>query len=157
MKGLKKRRTLILVISAIIVMGILSFIVFSEQDEEEEGEGNVTVDGQVILGQNITIILDNETINVTVYLLEFTRKPDGYGKSQVSFPTKTKIKYAKDLIDLYPDIDSVSYYDESKETTIGFISAFGGIGKNFKIKKNQIYEVSVKNNVNLTLIVNNTQ
>lgn len=79
-----------------------------------------------------------------VYVFTFIRGEQG--KNEVIFPFEINVD-AKDFLDEVEEIDAIT----SVETGEGYIRAFGGIGKNFKILANKSYEVSVVDSVNYTL------
>lgn len=88
--------------------------------------------------------------NQTTYLYEF--KKDVHGKNKVLFPENMKVKTARDVLLSIPSADAISYYDEAQKKTIGYVSAFGGIGKNFQIIPGRVYEISVQDNQNWTVV-----
>lgn len=59
--------------------------------------------------------------------------------------------YVSDLILLNPDITTISYFDEQRQETIGFVKAMGGVGSNFLIIPGREYEIYASGN--LTLLV----
>ena len=87
-------------------------------------------------------VLSSDTGNV--YLLELKKDPLGKGKNKVIFPESVKVKTAKDLLLAIPAADAVSYFDNETNETVGYVSAFGGIGKNFAIVPGKEYEISVR-------------
>lgn len=103
-------------------------------------------ESEILFPKNIT---EN---NITKYFFELTVKPDGKGKNLIVFPVvPERIKTASQLLNLIPYCGAVSYFDENKKKSVGFIAAFGGIGKNFRIIPDTIYEISITRNVNWTL------
>jgi hypothetical protein len=72
----------------------------------------------------------------------------GPGKVLVSFNDSRDL-YAKDIILANPEIDYISYTEENK--TIGYVNIFHGVGKNFLIEENKVYEIFVKEEINLTI------
>ncbi len=90
--------------------------------------------------------------NETTYFFELKKDPAGNGKNKVLFTEFLKVKTAKDLLLAIPAADAVSYYDEEQGKTIGYVSAFGGIGKNFEIIPGMVYEVSVKRDANWSVV-----
>src|SRR3989344_5937452 len=56
--------------------------------------------------------------------------PLSSGKNIVKFDETI---YVPNLVEMYPDIEYVSYFDQNTNKTIAYINAFGGIGKNFLI------------------------
>ncbi len=71
------------------------------------------------------------------------------GINQINLSYNFNPIYAKDLVTLYPDIQTITYVENGKE--IGYVNVFGGIGENFIIYPNQIYEISVKKEVGFNL------
>lgn len=86
--------------------------------------------------------------NETIYLFDFKKEFGGNGKNKVIFTEFVQVKTAKDLLLAIPAADAVSYYDEAEGKTIGYVSAFGGIGKNFDIVPGKVYEISVRQSTN---------
>lgn len=70
------------------------------------------------------------------------------GKNTVVFNNTEKF-YVKTLFDSNENIEVVSYNFENK--SIGYIRAFGGIGKNFIVESNKEYEVIVSENTTIAL------
>jgi hypothetical protein len=81
-----------------------------------------------------------------LFELKFT---NGTGKNLIQFPFNPNIK-ASQLLALIKYADAISYFDQSRNKTIGYITAFGGIGKNFIIEANKTYEISVTKPLNWT-------
>ncbi|MBN4049145.1 hypothetical protein JYT91_00860 [archaeon AH-315-M20] len=112
---------------------------------------------KVTIGKNVYNITLGKNIsqgNVTKYIFELTRKADGTGKNFLILPKNTKIKTASELLNAIPNSNVVSFWNSTSQKWIGWISLRGGRGKNFEIKPNTVYEVSITKNVNWTLIVN---
>lgn len=64
------------------------------------------------------------------------------GKNIVNFSFEFNPMYASDLIKLNPEIETIT-----KNNTIdgsGYVNVFGGIGENFIISPNGIYEITTK-------------
>jgi hypothetical protein len=61
--------------------------------------------------------------------------------------------YVKDLIKLNPEIDYVAYYDEFLNKSVSYVNAFNGVGSNFIIEQEKIYEISVRKEFALTIPV----
>ena len=57
--------------------------------------------------------------------------------------------YVSDLTKLYPDITTVTHNNGTHE--IGYVNVFGGIGENFVVSQNKLYEITSKQEVNLDL------
>jgi hypothetical protein len=58
----------------------------------------------------------------------------------------TEIVFAKDLVEKNPKIVSVSYLEDSN--SIGYLNLFGGIGKNFQLEQNKVYEIFIREGSN---------
>jgi len=59
--------------------------------------------------------------------------------------------YVQELIRINPEIESISYIDSFLNQSIGYVNVFGGVGKNFVIVPEQVYEISVKKNMSLII------
>lgn len=82
----------------------------------------------------------------TKYVFSFLR--DEGGKNIAVFPADLGIS-AKELLMDMKEIDAIT----SLEDNLGYVKAFGGIGKNFLIVANKSYEISVTKSVNYTFYV----
>jgi hypothetical protein len=71
------------------------------------------------------------------------------GKNVVNISTNFNPLYVEDLIKIYPEIETVTYNNSEQE--LGYVNVFGGIGDNFVIYPNQIYEITTKQEVTLNL------
>jgi hypothetical protein len=71
------------------------------------------------------------------------------GKNIINISFDFNPLYVKDLVKIYPDINAVSY-NNSKEK-FGYVNVFGGIGDNFVIYPNQIYEITTEKEIILNL------
>lgn len=71
------------------------------------------------------------------------------GKNNVSFE-KGQEFFVSTLINLNPNIESVSYID-SEGKSHGYVNFAGGMGENFMIDSSKNYEIVSKENVNLEL------
>jgi hypothetical protein len=71
------------------------------------------------------------------------------GKNYVLMNFSFNPIYAADLVKIYPEIAAISWNNSEEE--IGYVNAFGGIGKNFVIYSNQSYEIITKQNTTLNL------
>jgi len=60
--------------------------------------------------------------------------------------------YAKEIIILNPEIESLSYFDEFLNKSIGYVNVFGGVGSNFITNPEKAYEINVKEDINLRLL-----
>lgn len=88
--------------------------------------------------------------NITKYVFELNVR-EGIGKNLVQFPIEPNLR-ASQLLALIPESDAVSYFDTERRKTVGYVKAFGGIGKNFIIEANRTYELSVTQSVNWSFI-----
>lgn len=70
-------------------------------------------------------------------------------QSIVNFSFDFSPIYVEDLIRMYPEITSITYNNGTQE--IGYVNVFGGIGENFVITSNKIYEITSKQEVILRL------
>jgi hypothetical protein len=71
------------------------------------------------------------------------------GKNYLVFNfTIFRFIYASEIVS-NPEIQAISYKENNK--TIGYLNAFGGIGKNFQINSDTVYEIITKKEVNLTI------
>ncbi len=70
------------------------------------------------------------------------------GKNMITFD---KVMFVRELVNLNPEIQAVSYYDTGLDSTLGFVNAFGGVGKNFLIAPGRTYEVIVLSNTTLSV------
>jgi hypothetical protein len=89
----------------------------------------------------------------SIVILELNAEPGNAnhlaaGKSYISINVSYLI-YARDLVKANPKIDSISYLENNR--SVGYINIFGGIGKNFLIEKNKIYEISTKEEIELVI------
>ena len=71
------------------------------------------------------------------------------GKNSINLSYEFYPIYVKDLIKIYPEIATVTYNNGNSE--IGYVNVFGGIGENFVIYPNQIYEIVTTKEVILNL------
>jgi hypothetical protein len=71
------------------------------------------------------------------------------GKNIINISLDFNPLYVKDLIKVYPEIQTVTYNESMQE--LGYVNVFGGIGDNFVIYPNQIYEITTNQEVNLNL------
>lgn len=71
------------------------------------------------------------------------------GKNTVNISHNFNAIYVQDLVKIYPEIQTITYIENEKE--VGYVNVFGGIGENFIIYPNQIYEISVKKEVGFNL------
>ena len=60
--------------------------------------------------------------------------------------------HAKELIRNNPFIESISYFDELSNKTVGFVNAFGGLGKDFLLVPGKEYEISAKKDIRLKIL-----
>jgi hypothetical protein len=71
------------------------------------------------------------------------------GKNTINLSFEFSPLYVKDLMILYPEIATATYNESNQEG--GYVNVFGGIGENFVIYPNRIYEITAKQEVNLNL------
>lgn len=57
----------------------------------------------------------------------------------------------KELVVLNPEIEYVSYFDEFLNKQIAYVNVFGGVGNNFLIEPMKVYEISVKEEIELVM------
>jgi hypothetical protein len=70
------------------------------------------------------------------------------GKNEINL---TKGIFASEIILLNPEVKAISYYDSFTETIIGYVNAFGGIGKDFHLEPGEVYEIAVDEQILLVL------
>lgn len=58
---------------------------------------------------------------------------------------------ASEIISLNPNIETISFYDEETENTIGFVNLNEGIGTNFEILPGVDYEIIVSDNSSIVI------
>lgn len=97
----------------------------------------------LVLGYSATVRGDIHEVQILEGSYNLTE-----GKNLVTFD---RVILVKDLVRANPEIQAVSYYDPSLETTLGFVNVFGGVGKNFLITPGTTCEISVLSNVTLRL------
>lgn len=117
-----------LVISILIFLVLLSF-------------------GAVIAFNEIALNLSSDQ-NVSVNFINSTNYNLNEGKNLVYFESYNT---AKGLIMKNPEIETISYYDEFSDKTIGYVNIFGGIGKDFTIYPGKLYEINAKRQISLNL------
>jgi len=100
---------------------------------------NITKPIKVEHGGNISYIFNLEVRN-------------GIGKNLIQFPFTPKNLRAADILKSLKYADAISYFDPLTNKTVGYVTAFGGIGKNFVIEANKTYEISVRKNITWTYI-----
>jgi hypothetical protein len=71
------------------------------------------------------------------------------GKNAINLSLDFNPVYVKDLVKIYPEIQTVTYNDTEQER--GYVNVFGGIGDNFVIYPNKIYEITTKQDITLNL------
>ena len=71
------------------------------------------------------------------------------GENTINLSLNFNPIYVGDLVKIYPEIETVTYNDSRQE--LGYVNAFGGIGNNFVIYPNKIYEITTKQETNLNL------
>jgi len=70
------------------------------------------------------------------------------GKNYVTINNTMSVR---ELVKINPEVESISYMDSFLNQSIGYVNAFGGVGKNFLVVPNQVYEISVKKNMSLII------
>ncbi|RMF55883.1 hypothetical protein D6745_00895 [Candidatus Woesearchaeota archaeon] len=83
--------------------------------------------------------------------LELKRNLKGARYNTVYFPNNTQVKTVKQLAEANPKILVVNYYNPELKRHIGYINIHGGRGRNFVLKPDTEYMISVKNSTNITL------
>ncbi|MCX6750038.1 MAG: hypothetical protein NTZ83_01120 [Candidatus Pacearchaeota archaeon] len=71
------------------------------------------------------------------------------GKNIINLSFEFNPLYVEDLVKIYPEIATVTYNESGQE--FGYVNVFGGIGENFVIYPNKIYEITTQKEVNLNL------
>ncbi len=95
----------------------------------------------------IFIILSILLTTYAVNSLEFLKLEKG--KNLVNWSINQEIS-AKQLIINYPDIRTITYYDENNESH-GFVNIFSGIGENFVLVAGNQYQIDTKEEVLITI------
>ncbi len=72
------------------------------------------------------------------------------GKNLINLSQEFSPLYVEDLVKMYPEITAVTYIDQTEET-FGYVNVFGGIGENFVIYPNLVYEIITKQKITLNL------
>ncbi|HGJ65588.1 TPA: hypothetical protein ENS27_09385 [bacterium] len=99
----------------------------------------------IILGGILLVGSTNALFNLEQKTFVY---PMEQGKNFVIVNTSVS---AKTLVKLNPDIETISYLDEETNESVGFVNAFGGIGKNFLLNKDAVYEISARRAFNMTV------
>ena len=71
------------------------------------------------------------------------------GKNLINLSSEFSPLYVGDLVKIYPEIAAVTY--DNGEKQVGYVNVFGGVGENFVIYPNTIYEITTKQEVTLNL------
>lgn len=71
------------------------------------------------------------------------------GKNNITTSGEFISRYAKDLIEEYPEIESISI--ENYGFTYGYVNVLGGIGTNILIEPEKTYEIYSKENITIIL------
>jgi hypothetical protein len=71
------------------------------------------------------------------------------GKNSVNLSYEFNPIYVKDLVKIYPDITTITYNNGEQE--VGYVNVLGGVGENFVISPDNIYEITTKEEVTLDL------
>lgn len=96
--------------------------------------------------QAIEEVLSGEGIGES--LLNASQDTLSPGKNIVIFDDYMNVR---NLVLNNPGIETISYIDEFNQESVGYINAFGGIGKDFIIVPGIQYEIFVKNYLKLSL------
>ncbi|MGY4884737.1 MAG: hypothetical protein ACP5NZ_04130 [Nanobdellota archaeon] len=72
------------------------------------------------------------------------------GQNLLNLSNEFEPIYVQDLVKIYPEISTVTYIDSFGEK-YGYVNVFGGIGQNFVVYPNSIYEITTKQNIDLNL------
>ena len=96
------------------------------------------------------ILVNSDKTNAQEIII---KNNDGYysiksGKNVINFQESI---YVKDLIKKYPMIESISFYDNINNKTIGYVNVYNGVGINFLIENDKYYELNSKFGFNLYL------
>lgn len=67
------------------------------------------------------------------------------GKNEIT--VNYSLGYASDLVKMYPQIETVTYIENNE--TIGYVNIFGGIGKDFIIQRDKLYEINSNKNITI--------
>ena len=80
----------------------------------------------------------------TYYAYSLVLKEDGSGRNFIVLPDGVGLQKASDILATLPTADAVSYFDETTQESVGYITAFGGLGENFDLIPGNIYEISIR-------------
>jgi len=71
------------------------------------------------------------------------------GRELVNLSYEFSPIYVKEFVLLYPNITTITYNNGTHD--IGYVNVFGGIGENFVVSPNNMYEITSKGEVTLNL------
>jgi len=71
------------------------------------------------------------------------------GENEILIPEYVSPFYVHDLIKSYPEILTVTYFEFEEEK--GYANLFGGVGENFIIYPNQLYNITVSKDMEVNL------
>jgi len=101
-----------------------------------------------VLGLLIFFCLFGITLNIVIAEISQGEIALVRGKNYLTFD---QTFFVSELVLLNPEIEYVSYYDDFLHKSIGYVNVFGGVGSNFVVKLDKIYEISVSKNMSLIL------
>jgi hypothetical protein len=95
----------------------------------------------------ITLVI----FSTTMTLAELSDKRIELKKGENLFNTSFEFSpiYVKDFVNAYPEVSVISYVENG--ITEGYVNIFGGIGKNFIIEPNKVYEIITKQEEGIVL------
>jgi hypothetical protein len=74
--------------------------------------------------------------------------PLAQGRNYLQFNFSSSLS-AKDLVSKNPDIEAISFTENNQ--TVGYVNVLGGIGKNFLLQPNSVYEIISKKQTKLKI------
>lgn len=95
----------------------------------------------VLLILSISGIIIAEEFKEGVNLIE--------GKNLINLSQDFDPIYVEDFVKIYPEITTITYNNGTHE--LGYVNVFGGIGENFIVYPNKIYEITTKGETSLNL------
>jgi hypothetical protein len=69
------------------------------------------------------------------------------GRNEISL--NYSLGYASDMARAHPEIETITYVEGNE--TIGYVNIFGGVGKDFIIEADKIYEINSNKNTTIYL------
>jgi hypothetical protein len=94
------------------------------------------------------IVHDNSNNTIEIVFINSTNNILNEGRNMVYF---NNYYTAKELVKNNPLIETISYYDQVLDKTIGFVNIFGGVGKDFTIYPDRVYEINTRSQTILKL------